>query len=80
MHQLIYPKSSRSFRQQFLFLPTMSNNNNNNEMQDTENADEWINWIEDAISKNHMKFYEYTAVACIPLKRLIIDTYRYRVV
>ena len=24
-----------------------------------ENSNEWINWIEEAISKNHIKFYEY---------------------
>jgi len=35
---------------------------NNNEMQNIENItniDEGINWIEDAISKEHIKFYEY---------------------
>ena len=24
-----------------------------------ENSNEWINWIEDAISKKHIKYYEY---------------------
>ena len=24
-----------------------------------ENSNEWINWIEEAISKNHIKYYEY---------------------
>src|SRR5688572_21554995 len=24
------------------------------------NSNEWINWIEDAVSKKHMKYYEYT--------------------
>ena len=28
-------------------------------MQDTENADEWIIWIEQAISKGYWKYYEY---------------------
>jgi hypothetical protein len=26
---------------------------------DTENTNEWINWIEEAIVKKHLKFYEY---------------------
>ena len=25
----------------------------------TENSNEWINWIEEAISKNYVKYYEY---------------------
>ena len=37
----------------------MFNNINNIGMQDTENANEWINWIEDAIAKKHIKYYEY---------------------
>src|SRR5687767_7988192 len=28
-------------------------------MQDTENTNEWINWIEEAITKKHIKYYEY---------------------
>ena len=28
-------------------------------MKDTENANEWINWIEEAIAKKHIKYYEY---------------------
>ncbi|RIA78891.1 kinase-like domain-containing protein, partial [Glomus cerebriforme] len=32
---------------------------NNNEIQNTENKNEWINWIEDAINKNHIKYYKY---------------------
>ena len=32
---------------------------NNIEMQDTENTSEWIDWIEEAITKNHIKYYEY---------------------
>ncbi|CAB4398736.1 unnamed protein product [Rhizophagus irregularis] len=28
-------------------------------MQNNENIDEWINWIEEAISKKHMKYYEF---------------------
>ncbi|CAB4438159.1 unnamed protein product [Rhizophagus irregularis] len=28
-------------------------------MQDTENKNEWINWIEEAIHKEHIKYYEY---------------------
>src|SRR5437762_1922151 len=38
----------------------MSNNNNNNkEMQNNESVNEWINWIEEAIDKKHIKYYEY---------------------
>jgi hypothetical protein len=29
------------------------------EMRDTENKDEWVNWIEEAINKEYFKFYEY---------------------
>ncbi|CAB4438762.1 unnamed protein product [Rhizophagus irregularis] len=28
-------------------------------MQNNENMDEWINWIEEAISKKHIKYYEF---------------------
>ena len=28
-------------------------------MQDTGNTDEWINWIEEAIAKEYLKYYEY---------------------
>ncbi|RGB28125.1 kinase-like domain-containing protein [Rhizophagus diaphanus] len=28
-------------------------------MQDTENTKVWINWIEEAVDKEHLKFYEY---------------------
>ncbi len=28
-------------------------------MQDKENTNEWINWIEEAITKKHIKYYEY---------------------
>ncbi|GBC27655.2 kinase-like domain-containing protein [Rhizophagus irregularis DAOM 181602=DAOM 197198] len=28
-------------------------------MQNNENIDEWINWIEEAISKKHIKYYEF---------------------
>src|SRR6266498_4478763 len=31
----------------------------NIKMQDTENTNEWINWIEEAIDKEHLKYYEY---------------------
>src|SRR6266516_7748291 len=31
----------------------------NTEMQNTENTDEWINWIEEAINKEHINYYEY---------------------
>ena len=31
----------------------------NTEFNATENSNEWINWIEEAISKNHIKYYEY---------------------
>jgi hypothetical protein len=28
-------------------------------MQNNENIDEWINWIEEAINKKHIRYYEY---------------------
>ncbi|GBB89299.1 hypothetical protein RclHR1_00160015 [Rhizophagus clarus] len=28
-------------------------------MQNNENIDEWINWIEESINKKHIKYYEY---------------------
>ncbi len=28
-------------------------------MQNKENTNEWINWIEEAITKKHIKYYEY---------------------
>ncbi|RGB29441.1 kinase-like domain-containing protein [Rhizophagus diaphanus] len=28
-------------------------------MQDTENTNEWVNWIEEAVDKEYFKFYEY---------------------
>jgi hypothetical protein len=28
-------------------------------MQNNENIDEWIDWIEKAINKKHIKYYEY---------------------
>ncbi|CAB4395993.1 unnamed protein product [Rhizophagus irregularis] len=31
----------------------------NKQMQNTENTNEWINWIEEAIVKEHLKYYEY---------------------
>jgi hypothetical protein len=31
----------------------------NIKMDNTENKNEWINWIEEAIDKEHMKYYEY---------------------
>ncbi|GET58675.1 kinase-like domain-containing protein [Rhizophagus irregularis DAOM 181602=DAOM 197198] len=31
----------------------------NEKMQTSENTNEWINWIEEAIVKEHLKFYEY---------------------
>src|SRR3954464_2661825 len=37
-------------------VQTMSNSN---EFKVTENSNEWINWIEEAISKKHIKYYEY---------------------
>ena len=44
---------------QFYYISTMYNNNNDNEIQDTENADEWIIWIEEAIAKGYWKYFEY---------------------
>ena len=32
---------------------------NNIEIQDTENPNEWVKWIEEAISKEYFKYYEY---------------------
>ena len=32
---------------------------NNTEMQATENSNEWIDWINDAITKKLIKYYEY---------------------
>ena len=29
------------------------------ELEVTENSNEWINWIEEAISQKHIKYYEY---------------------
>ena len=31
----------------------------NIEIQDTENTNEWIDWIEEAIAKEYLKHYEY---------------------
>ncbi|CAB4437561.1 unnamed protein product [Rhizophagus irregularis] len=28
-------------------------------MQNTENTNEWINWIEEAVDKEHLNHYEY---------------------
>ncbi|GBC10193.1 hypothetical protein RclHR1_09420001 [Rhizophagus clarus] len=28
-------------------------------MQDTENTNEWINWIEEAVAKKHLEYYKY---------------------
>ncbi|CAB4388174.1 unnamed protein product [Rhizophagus irregularis] len=28
-------------------------------MQDTENTNEWVNWIEEVVDKEYFKFYEY---------------------
>jgi len=30
-----------------------------NEIQDKEYTNEWINWIEEAITNKHIKYYEY---------------------
>ena len=32
---------------------------NNTEIEVTDNSNEWINWIEEAIAKNYFKHYEY---------------------
>jgi pyruvate/2-oxoacid:ferredoxin oxidoreductase beta subunit len=37
----------------------MSNNNNINEIQNKENTNEWINWIEEALTKEYLKYYEF---------------------
>ena len=31
----------------------------NKQIHNTENTNEWINWIEEAIVKEHLKLYEY---------------------
>ena len=31
----------------------------NNEFNVTKNSNKWIDWIEEAISKNHIKYYNY---------------------
>jgi hypothetical protein len=31
----------------------------NTKMHNTENKNEWIGWIEEAIDKEHLKYYEY---------------------
>ncbi|RGB42652.1 kinase-like domain-containing protein [Rhizophagus diaphanus] len=31
----------------------------NKQMQNTENTNEWINWIEEAVDKEHLNHYEY---------------------
>ncbi|CAB4388132.1 unnamed protein product [Rhizophagus irregularis] len=31
----------------------------NKQKQNSENTNEWINWVEEAIVKEHLKFYEY---------------------
>jgi hypothetical protein len=36
-----------------------NNNNDNSKMQNNEVIDEWTNWIEEAIIKKHIKYYEY---------------------
>ena len=28
-------------------------------MQNTNDSNEWVNWIEEAITKKHIKYYEY---------------------
>jgi hypothetical protein len=30
-----------------------------NEIPVVENPNEWVNWIEDAISRKHIKYYDY---------------------
>ena len=37
----------------------MSNNINNNEMQNSVKADECTKWIEEAIDKKYIKYYEF---------------------
>ena len=32
---------------------------NNNEMRDAKNTNEWMNWIEEAISKGYFRYYEH---------------------
>jgi hypothetical protein len=44
-----------------IFLPPSQKKykRNNTEMQATENSNEWIDWINDAITKKLIKYYEY---------------------
>ena len=32
---------------------------NNTEPKVTDNSNEWVNWIDEAIEKNYFKYYEY---------------------
>jgi uncharacterized protein (DUF2344 family) len=32
---------------------------NSIKVQDTENTNEWINWIEETIDKEHLIYYDY---------------------
>ncbi|CAB4439667.1 unnamed protein product [Rhizophagus irregularis] len=41
-------------------------------MQDTENTNEWINWIEEAVDKEHLKFYEYKEFIISNILKIII--------
>ncbi|UZO03976.1 uncharacterized protein OCT59_024375 [Rhizophagus irregularis] len=31
----------------------------NKQMKNTENTNEWINWIEEAVDKEHLNYYQY---------------------
>src|SRR5438094_8938639 len=37
----------------YLYTPITKSN------EDTESINEWVNWIEEAIDKKHIKYYEY---------------------
>ncbi|CAB4395991.1 unnamed protein product [Rhizophagus irregularis] len=37
----------------------------NKQMKNTENTNEWINWIEEAVDKEHLNYYEYNQFTVI---------------
>jgi serine/threonine protein kinase len=49
---------SLRYRRYFIVYSAMSNIDIE-KIKDTENANEWVNWIEEAVSKGYLKYYEY---------------------
>src|SRR5438477_13102602 len=56
---MIHNKISNILILNFSVKLLLFNMSYNIEMKDTENTNEWINWIEEAIDKEHLKYYEY---------------------